>query len=163
MGVYSNLAVRVSNVWREMPVKNRRAIRLALWFEQKRRLCGRFLGDGASRNVYELRLDPRFVVKEEQSAARHLRHNWDEWWFWDATWYLDKTPLVARPLAISPSGRFIIMEKAVDCSVLEDCTKKEIARAHRTVPVPYRDKHDGNVGRRWDGTVVLLDYGGITP
>lgn len=163
MSLYDNLAVRVSKLWTTEQVRDRRALRLALWKEKRRELCGRYLGEGASRKVYELRLDSRYVVKEEQGSAKYIRHNWDEWWFWDTVWDLDDPPLVARPLAISPSGRFIVMEKAVDCEVLKDCTNSEKQRAHISVPEPYQDRHDGNVGRRWDGTVVLLDYGGIVP
>ena len=115
-------------------------------------LCGKHLGDGVYRTVYEYNPDPRYVIKLERPASfcnlsEHMI--WDEvegligdlaWvkkWFAPCKW-------------ISPNGRVLVMQKTYQKSI--DVPKK--------VPEFLWDAKPDNFG--WIGSnYVCHDYGQI--
>lgn len=102
----------------------------------RRALCGKVIGNGHSRQVYECKLGPQYVVKWEFSG------NWDnvaEHLIWDyykyAPWY---RKWFAECFFISKSGRFVIMEK-----IELKNSKKEYPRS---VPIFFTDISIQNFG-----------------
>jgi hypothetical protein len=111
-------------------------------------MCGRHLGSGMSRHVYDHPSDPTKVIKAETTAGRF--QNVMEWEFWQA---YKHAPAVARWLApcheISNSGAFLIMTKARD---LDESEKP----SH--LPKFLTDHKLGNFGKIGK-QIVCRDYG----
>lgn len=74
-------------------------------------LCGKLLGEGIHRKVFECRLLPRMVVKVEYCTDWRYFSNVHEMKFWN-----DASPAVAAWLApcqyLSPDGRILIQRRA---------------------------------------------------
>lgn len=67
-----------------------------------RMLCGRVLGQGAARTVYEHAFDPTVVIKFEHTAGNF--QNIMEWEAWQRIKHTDLSQWFAPCLAISPNG-----------------------------------------------------------
>lgn len=75
-------------------------------------LCGKQLGEGMSRKVFECRIRPDLVVKVEDEEWRRFQ-NVAEQRFWDDNYYRKE---IARWLApceyLSPDGRILLQRRA---------------------------------------------------
>jgi hypothetical protein len=112
--------------------------------------CGAYLDDGATRKVYEYRLDPdKYVVKVEDDDKRDdWMQNIQEWLVWTGA-HKDMKKFLAPCAFISKSGKFLIMRRA-----------KPITPKQRPIRMPafLYDIKDENLGII-DGRVVMVDYG----
>jgi hypothetical protein len=112
-------------------------------------LCGRLLGGGIHRSVYECRIRPDLVVKVESDELRYFA-NVHEHKFWADNQHRDS---VARWLApseyLSPDGR-VSLQKRVD----PIAPSQELPDA---LPAFLTDVKRSNFG--WlDGRLVCVDY-----
>lgn len=76
-------------------------------------LCGKFLGSGSARSVFEYNLDPKYVIKVEPLNSNN---NHVEFLIWEGVKYLQgELEWVKKWFApvkwISPNGRLLVMEK----------------------------------------------------
>jgi len=79
-------------------------------------LCGKFLGSGTFRSVFECNFDDRFVVKVE---PRNTNCNIVEYMIWEEVQYLKGNLAWVKdwfaPIEwISPNGRILIMRRTKD-------------------------------------------------
>lgn len=116
-------------------------------------ICGKKIGEGQTRMVYEYNLDKRFVVKIETGNSGD---NYNEYQMWheieylkgDLKWVKD---WFAPVHYISPCGRILIMERTK--------VKKRRERPKK-IPKFIKDSHYNNFG--WLGKkFVCHDYGFI--
>ncbi len=110
-------------------------------------LCGRKLGEGIDREVYECKVRPDLVVKVEHSDFRRFA-NVMEARFWADHQHYDK---VARWLApvefLSPDGRLLLMRKAEQGNITFP----------DQLPAFLTDVKPENFGML-DGRLVCVDY-----
>lgn len=115
-------------------------------------LCGKQLGSGIHRDVYECRIRPDLVVKVENSLQGEWRSfaNVQEHQFWTDNEY---APAVAKWLApceyLSPDGRISLQRRARPVQQGDALPDK--------LPSFLTDLKDENFG--WlDGQLVAVDY-----
>jgi hypothetical protein len=77
-----------------------------------KRICGELIGEGSFRNVYVLKLDPRFVVKVERDMSRSDYSNATEWrnYINNKDWTYLKDWLAPCEL-ISESGQLMVQQR----------------------------------------------------
>lgn len=112
-------------------------------------LCGRELGRGIHRQVFECKIDPTLVVKvehneDERSFANAFEfRNWDEY-----SWAGDIAEWLAPVVAISPCGLVLLQRRTLDLRPHELPDK---------LPAFLTDHKPENYGLL-DGRVVCRDY-----
>lgn len=112
-------------------------------------LCGKQIGKGAFRRVYECGIDPTLVVKVEDSSRSFANiGEWDIWTNYNET---DIGKWLAPCTHISPCGG-ILLQKRVDPARESDLPKK--------VPSFLTDLKQENFGV-YEGRVVCCDYGSV--
>lgn len=74
-------------------------------------LCGKHLGRGMSREVYECRIDPTLVVKVEERAGSF--QNVVEWETWDRVKDTPYSRWFAECKWISDNGAVLLMERTI--------------------------------------------------
>ena len=72
-------------------------------------LCGKLLGKGAARTVYEHRFDPTLVIKFERNAFSF--QNVIEWQTWERVKNSDLAKWFAPCVAISPNGCVLVQRR----------------------------------------------------
>jgi len=115
-------------------------------------ICGKYIGGGSTRMVYEYRLDPRYVVKVEYAEAT-FGDNIIEWRIWDNVKHTtDGTKdWFAECLHISPNGRILVQRRTNPLH-----TKHE-NKLPEKIPAWFTDIKRDNFG--WIGNqVVCHDY-----
>jgi hypothetical protein len=110
-------------------------------------LCGREVGRGMTRTVFDCNLRPDCVVKVENDEVRTHFQNLMEWMVWRRVCGTEFEKWFAQVVAISPNGRVLIMKKTVPHG--EYPTK---------VPSFFTDFKRGNFGFV-NGNFVCHDYG----
>lgn len=80
-------------------------------------LCGEKIGSGMSREVFECRLLPGFVVKVETDPYRF--QNILEWETWNIVMETKAAHWFAECRWISPSGKVLVQERTRPASALE--------------------------------------------
>lgn len=73
-------------------------------------ICGKELGRGASRVVYEHRLDPYLVIKAEMDTGEAFQ-NVTEWQAWQAVRYTEHARWLAPCEAISKCGKILLQRR----------------------------------------------------
>lgn len=113
-------------------------------------LCGKLLGEGIHRKVFECRLDPTLVVKVEIPQDWRYFANVHEMKFWDEHRYFKKVADWLAPCEyMSPDGRILLQKKVLpitDRAVLPD-----------KVPSFLTDLKVENFGL-YEGRLVCIDY-----
>jgi hypothetical protein len=110
-----------------------------------RRICGDQISSGANRDVFDCKIDPRFVVKIQRT---NNFCNVLEWKIWCEFAMTPAWKYFAPCAGISESGHILYMRKA------EFRDKKEYPKK---VPHFFTDRKYGNYG--WiDGRLVCVDY-----
>jgi len=111
-------------------------------------LCGKLLGEGVHRRVFECKLRPDLVVKVEYETENRYFANVFEQKFWD-----DSSPAVEAWLApcemLSPDGRILLQQRAHPLP--------HNAEMPLLVPSFLRDLKRENFGHI-DGKLVCMDY-----
>lgn len=79
-------------------------------------LCGKFIGSGIHRSVFEYSLDDKYVVKVE---PMNTNQNTVEWMIWNEVQYLSGDMAWVKdwfaPVKwISPNGRILVMKKTFE-------------------------------------------------
>jgi len=114
------------------------------------RLCGKLLGEGIHRKVFECRLRDDLVVKVESEENWRYFANVLEMRFWNDHEHYKKVADWLSPCEyLSPDGRILLQRKAspiVELSVLPE-----------QVPAFLSDLKPENFGML-DGRLVCLDY-----
>lgn len=115
-----------------------------------RKLCGKKIGSGCDRVVYEHKNDPTLVIKYEASPT--VFANAVEWNISDMNKRSDR---IARCYDISNDSKFLIQERL---EVNKTCEPVKNTRLRSR----FYDLHDENYGYRKGSTKkVLLDYSRI--
>jgi hypothetical protein len=114
-------------------------------------LCGRFIGEGVHRKVFECKLRPDLVVKVESVDDNGLRNfmNVFEMNFWDRNEYNKKVSEWLAPCEyLSPDGCILLQKKTepVSKNVLPD-----------KLPAFLTDIKPTNFGML-NGKIVCIDY-----
>lgn len=108
--------------------------------------CGKLLGEGTYRKVFEMRLDPSMVVKRDSGA------NWSNISEWQLYSELHDTPIgkwMAPCWHISPMGLWLVQARTTPI-LFSDLPKE--------VPAIFADTKQANWG--WfEGRAVCHDYG----
>jgi hypothetical protein len=116
-------------------------------------ICGRYLGEGSNRIVYEHNSDPLRIVKVGKMRP-HIS-NLTEWIIWLQVSNQPKLNQVfGECFALSASGRFLIMEKLVDLSPAQ--------RASAQTPVWATDPKPSALGATQAGVIKVRDYGHVS-
>lgn len=112
-------------------------------------LCGREVGRGMTRTVFECNVDKSLVVKVESAEVRTHFQNMVEWLAWCRVAGTDVERWFAPVVEMSPDGRLVLM-KRVD----------PLPSRHRPTHMPafFTDFKPNNFGVL-DGRVVCCDYG----
>lgn len=113
-------------------------------------LCGKVLGKGMTRVVYELPItNNEWCVKVEEGYDRHFQNN-AEWMVWNAAQYVPwAKPWFAPCQWISPNGRVLVMRQT------EPLQRKQLPEK---VPYFFTDLKLENFGML-NGRIVCHDYG----
>jgi len=109
-------------------------------------MCGKFLGRGAGRVVFQCQVAPEYAVKIEADGSFQ---NIIEWEVWGKVMDTPHARWFARCDSISHHGAVLVQELAVDLGV---------GQAPSRVPAYFTDlktSNFGRIGRR----VVCRDYG----
>ena len=118
-------------------------------------LCGKLLGEGIHRKVFECRLRPDLVVKVESETNWRYFANVLEMQFWSDHQYFDKVAQWLAPCDyLSPDGRILLQRRAlpiVDTSALP-----------AQLPAFLGDVKANNFGML-DGRLVCVDYAMTIP
>lgn len=116
-----------------------------------RDLCGKKIGSGCSRDVYELKLNKRYVVKVERGAFPN--GNFTEYHIWSEISEYKKLNKYFAPIIFANEDYRIMIMRRIRFGRKKDLPKK--------VPHFFFDMHGGNYG--WIGKqFVCCDYGGAT-
>lgn len=119
-------------------------------------LCGKKLGAGLYRSVYDYNLDDRYVIKIEPNTTES---NITEFMLWDEiiglcgelSWVKD---WFAPVLWMSPNGKILVMEKTYE----ESKVRGKLLERPEEVPAFFTDLKRDNFG--WIGNkFVCHDYG----
>ena len=118
-------------------------------------LCGKLLGEGIHRKVFECRIRPDLVVKVEHDTDWRYFANVLEMRFWDDHQYFDKVAQWLAPCEyMSPDGRILLQRRTlpiVDSSALP-----------AQLPAFLSDVKVDNFGIL-DGRLVCVDYAMTIP
>lgn len=118
-------------------------------------LCGKLLGEGIHRKVFECRIRPDLVVKVEHDTDWRYFANVLEMRFWDDHQYFDKVAQWLAPCEyMSPDGRILLQRRTlpiVDSSALP-----------AQLPAFLSDVKVDNFGML-DGRLVCVDYAMTIP
>lgn len=113
-------------------------------------LCGRLIGEGAFRKVFECKIDPSLVVKVEDETDSFA--NIGEFQTWqDFQGYAPVGKWLAPCVSLSPYGR-VLMQKRVEPLRKADLPEK--------VPAFLTDMKMDNFGM-FEGRLVCCDYATI--
>lgn len=117
-------------------------------------LCGKLLGEGIHRTVYECRIRPDLVVKVESAEQRHFA-NVVESKFYDDHEYVQQIVCWLAPVEyLSPDGRILLQRR---CRPIADDD-----RLPDKLPAFLSDIKRNNFG--WlDGRLVCVDYAMTIP
>lgn len=110
-----------------------------------RLFCGELIGEGSSRQVYELEIDPTKVVKVETGAQSF--QNIIEWETWNEVRHTKWSGWFAPCLWISPCGIAMIQARTTP-----------IKKAPKEIPNFFTDLKLSNFGRL-KGRFSCHDYG----
>jgi hypothetical protein len=113
-------------------------------------MCGGKIGHGTSRYVFEVRKDPTMVIKEVHLPF--VGANLFELFVWNAVSATKWRPVFGECLAISDSGRYLMMER------LDDIEEADHPNTP-SVPVWMSDVKPENFGRTKAGLIKIRDYG----
>lgn len=117
-------------------------------------LCGRLLGEGIHRKVFECRLRPDLVVKVEDEPNWRYFANVKEMAFWcDHQHYKKVADWLAPCEYLSPDGRILLQRK---------CTPVDPAKLPTKLPQFMSDFKPCNFGYL-DGRLVCVDYAMTIP
>ena len=105
---------------------------------------GTLLGNGAYRNVYELKLNPTYVIKYERTRTFC---NAQEWLIWQEVQGTDLERWFAPCHLISQDGAFLIQQRT-----------KPVSKLPAELPDFFADLKPENFGRL-NGRLVAHDYG----
>lgn len=112
-------------------------------------LCGRLIGSGMTRHVYECNLRHDLVIKVESADVRTHFQNLVEWMVWSRVAGTDFEKWFAPVIEISPNGRCLVMAKTEPLG---------IAELPKKMPAFFTDFKLQNFGR-YKGQIVCHDYG----
>lgn len=110
-------------------------------------VCGKKLGEGAYRTVYDFAPDQSLVIKVEDGS--HSFHNVTEHLIWNELQYTKWAKWFAPVVSISPCGCYLLMKKT------EPLSKKQYPKM---LPKFLTDRKYPNYGRL-KGKFVCHDYG----
>lgn len=115
----------------------------------KKKFCGKELGSGVTRRVFEFKPDSRYVVKIQYRDS--ALHNCAEFHIWNENWYAPLQNMLAPCLWISNSGRILIQRRV---------SFRSQNRYPDRLPVCFTDLKVTNYG--WIGKrFVCCDYAGL--
>jgi len=116
-------------------------------------LCGKQLGEGIHRKVFECKLRPELVVKVESSERRYFANVLEQRFWNDNQEYKPIAKWLAPCEYLSPDGRLLLQRRAEPARVKELPDK---------MPSFLTDLKVSNFG--WlDGRLVCLDYAMTIP
>lgn len=102
-------------------------------------LCGKFIGEGQSRIVYDCAILPGYVVKIEKEADTW--HNQKEYLFYQSVYYQSEVTKWLCPIKwVSENGRIMIQKKA------SPITSKNRKNLPKRVPAFLSDIKEANYG-----------------
>lgn len=107
-------------------------------------ICGKLIGDGAARQVYECTLDDSLVVKVEWAKSFQ---NTIEWEVWSEVKDTDFAKYFAPVVAISCYGNILIMKKT-----------EPMKKYPEMIPAFFSDTKKANYGK-YKGHFCCHDYG----
>lgn len=110
-------------------------------------LCGKLIGKGAHRSVYECKLRPDLVVKVENSSLRHFANVMESKFWADHQYYAKVSRWLAPVEFLSPDGRILLMRKADSAG----------SNLPKQLPAFLTDVKPENFGLL-DGRLVCVDY-----
>lgn len=120
--------------------------------DAKRLLCGKKIGSGVYRDVYEFKHDPEnFVVKVEKKDGMFC--NATEFRNWVNSYETPLREYLCPIEGITDDGRVMIMERVVFKSKFSDYPKK--------MPQLFMDFKIENYGFLKDGRCVCVDYANL--
>lgn len=112
-------------------------------------LCGRKIGYGMTRQVFECNIDKKYVVKVENDEPRSHFQNIMEWMVWRRVCGTDIEKWFAPVHEMSPDGRLLLMHRTTPVSGMHMPNK---------MPSFFTDFKSSNYGLL-NGKVVCHDYG----
>lgn len=112
-------------------------------------LCGRLIGRGMTRDVFECNLRKDVVIKVETPEVRCHFQNIQEWMVWGRVVNTDFEQWFAPVLEMSPNGRILMMARTEPIG---------IAELPYRLPAFFTDFKLANFGR-YRGRIVCHDYG----
>lgn len=112
-------------------------------------LCGRQIGSGMTRQVFECNVDKSLVVKVEQAEVRTHFQNLVEWLAWSRVAGTVYEKWFAPVIEISPDGRLLLMKR------VEPAPTKSLPDL---MPAFFTDFKSSNYGF-YSGRFVCCDYG----
>lgn len=112
-------------------------------------LCGRQIGSGMTRTVFECSVAPQYVVKVENAEIRTHFQNMMEWFVWNRVVGTDMEKWFAPVHEISPDGRCLVMHRTTPISGIH---------LPKRMPAFFTDFKPANFGLLKD-KVVCHDYG----
>jgi hypothetical protein len=112
-------------------------------------LCGRIIGYGMTRQVFECNVDKKYVVKVEVGEPRTHFQNIMEWMVWRRVSGTNMEKWFAPVHEMSPDGRVLLMHRTM-LAGLSDMPKK--------MPAFFSDFKMANYGM-YKGHLVCHDYG----
>lgn len=110
-------------------------------------LCGRKIGDGMTRTVFECNVRSDFVVKVEDDEPRSHFQNLMEWFVWKRVCGTHYEKWFAPVVEISPDGRLLLMKKT-----------RPMGEPPTKMPTFFTDFKTSNYGL-YEGRIVCHDYG----
>lgn len=110
-------------------------------------VCGKFLGAGAFREVFEYLLDPTCVIKVEMHSATF--ENVLEWEIWQVVKDTEHAKWFAPCIRVSGQGTWMVQKKT------KPLTEKQLPDK---MPVFFTDIKRGNIGL-YKGHPCVHDYG----
>lgn len=113
-----------------------------------KQLCGERIGSGLYRGVYELKIDPDYVVKVECNPAQSDFVNAMEWRNYIQYQMTPMGELMCPCLCINETGQILIMKRC------EPATRRELPKK---IPAAFTDLKVDNFGKI-DGRVYIMDY-----
>lgn len=99
-------------------------------------LCGKHIGSGCYRDVFEYGLDSNYVIKIQRDLGKFS--NIIEWEIWCTLMYTEYAKHFARCKFLSPDGRILIQRKT------QPITDKR--KAPENIPHFFSDIKDSNFG-----------------
>jgi hypothetical protein len=106
--------------------------------------CGKVLGEGAARKVYEHNFDGKVVIKVE--TGDYSFQNITEWQTWERVKHTDLAQYFAPCVAISPNGRVLVQRRTSRPTYYPD-----------KVPAFFTDLKLDNFGVLTNGNVFVDD------